>query len=721
MEPMVRTQDAFYIVATDSRTDATRVLKDGDSFAVFDLHGDIQWSGPSHEGLYHEGTRFLSRLLFKLNGARPFLLNSTIKEDNLLFVVNLTNPDVYQRQRLVLPRGTLHITRTKLLRQSACYELIRLINYGLAPVEVQFSVEFGADFADLFEVRGMTRPHKGAYRRAELERQEEICFSYKGLDQVLRRTRIRCSPAPDLLDMSQARFVQALKPKEEKEFCLCYSFETNGVERSRNDYHRARADAETALRELKARSCVIETSSPRFNAWIARSSSDLHMMLTPTPLGVYPYAGVPWFSTPFGRDGIITALEYLWVNSEVARGVLAYLASLQAEKDDPDRDAEPGKILHEMRKGEMAALREIPFDRYYGSVDATPLFVVLAGAYLDYTNDLGFIRTIWPKIDLALRWLDEYGDGDGDGFIEYSRRSTRGLVHQGWKDSWDSVFHEDGSLASGPVALCEVQGYAYAARLAGAAIAAALGDRKRESALAEKAERLKEAFGRSFWCEDLSTYALALDGAKRPCRVRASNAGHCLYSGIAGVREAARVAGVLMGESFFSGWGVRTLAVSEARYNPMSYHNGSVWPHDNALIAAGLARYGYKEQASAILNALFDASLFVEYRLPELFCGFQRREGEGPVPYPVACSPQAWAAGAVFMLLQAVLGLRINAAASRVTFVRPMLPEFLDEIWIRNLKIGSKGSVDLIIHRRARYATIGVERRDEGIEVFTET
>jgi len=721
MEATIRPiEDTFYILATDAPADyVSRVLKDGETFAVFDPHGDIQAAGLGQEGIYHEGTRFLSRLLFKLGNARPFLLNSVVKEDNSLFVVNLTNPDVYQRGQRMLPRGTLHITRTKMLRQTMCYETLRFINYGLSSVDVHFSIEFDADFADVFEVRGMTRERRGV-RSVGKNDADQLWFAYEGLDGVLRRTRIQCASAPSDLIASGATFIQRLGPKEEREFFLTYGCEINGSASPGVSYSRAHTEVEAAPKTLQAQDCQIRTSNEQFNEWLVRSSSDLHMMFTATPFGVYPYAGVPWFSTPFGRDGIITALEYLWVNPEIARGVLGYLAALQAKQRDPARDAEPGKILHETRKGEMAALREIPFDLYYGSVDATPLFVVLAGAYFACTHDLPFIRSIWPHIDFALRWIDNYGDLDGDGFVEYERHSSMGLIHQGWKDSWDSVFHNDGTLAEGPIALCEVQGYVYAAKLAGAAIASALGQTKKARVLLTQAEVLKESFQKAFWCEEISSYALALDGEKQQCKVSASNAGHCLYAGVADTEQAGRIANTLMQEHSFSGWGVRTLVVSEARFNPMSYHNGSIWPHDNALIAAGLARYGFKDHASRILGGLFDASLFVEYRLPELFCGFYRRDGEGPVPYPMACSPQSWSAASVFMLLQAILGMKIDAVTSRLSFVRPVLPEFLDEIQIKNLKVGD-GSVDLLVRRRARYATVEIERREGPLEVFTET
>ena len=713
-------EDEFYILATDSSAEEPkRVLKDGETFAVFDLHGDIQPNGPCQEGLYHEGTRFLSHLLFKLGHTRPFLLNSTVQKDNLVFVANLTNPDIYQAGRIFLPRGTLHITRTKMLWQGVCYETLSFGNYGLSSIDVQFSVEYSADFADLFEVRGMTRERRGVLQEATLER-SRVRFDYTGLDNVVRRTQIECSPPPDSLSGYGLMFCYRLEPKAEREFHLTYSCQISDAPVVQVDYSRARAAAQTALTDQETPECRISTSNEQFNEWLARSSSDLHMMFTATPFGVYPYAGVPWFSTAFGRDGIITALEYLWINPAIARGVLNFLAALQSRQTDVERDAEPGKIMHETRRGEMAALGEIPFTLYYGTIDATPLFVMLAGAYFANTHDLDFVRSIWPNIDLALDWMDRYGDRDGDGFIEYARLSAKGLIQQGWKDSWDSVSHEDGALAAPPIALCEVQGYAYAAKCAGATIALALGQVEKSQALLIQAEKLKNNFHKRFWSEELSTYVLALDGQKRQCRVKASNAGHCLYTGIVDKKYARTVAHTLMTPNSFSGWGVRTLASSEARFNPMAYHNGSVWPHDNALIAAGLARYGLKDDANRIFSGLFQASLFVEYRLPELFCGFEKQNGGGPVPYPVACAPQAWSAAAVFSLLSAVLGLKIDGAASRLSFVRPILPDFLDEIEINNLKVGA-GTVDLLIHRRAQSATIEILGRSGDVEVITES
>jgi glycogen debranching enzyme len=464
--------------------------------------------------------------------------------------------------------------------------------------------------------------------------------------------------------------------------------------------------------------CYSHSSNEQFNDWLRRSGADIRMMTLGNPETDYPYAGVPWFSTVFGRDGIITALECLWMNPQIAKGVLKHLSATQATEEDPFSEAEPGKILHEARRGEMAALGEIPFERYYGSVDATPLFVVLAGAYYQRTADLGFIRSIWPNIESALEWIDTYGDRDQDGFVEYSRRSEKGLVQQGWKDSNDSVFHADGSIAEPPIALCEVQGYVYAARKAASQLAHFLGQHEKADALEAQAATLKQRFEQFFWCPELDMYALALDGQKKPLRVRTSNPGHCLYSGIATPEHAIRIARALLAPEFFSGWGVRTVAISEPRYNPVSYHNGSIWPHDNAMIALGISNYGFRDLAARILSAFLDVSAHVDlHRLPELLCGLERRSGEGPTLYPVACAPQAWAAGAVFMFLEACLGMTIDAPNKQLILEQPFLPPVISQLWIRRLQVGS-ASLDLHFERKDHAVRVEIMEKRGDVEVL---
>jgi glycogen debranching enzyme len=451
--------------------------------------------------------------------------------------------------------------------------------------------------------------------------------------------------------------------------------------------------------------------------WIDRAIDDLHMLTTDLETGPYPYAGIPWFNTPFGRDGLVTALECSWARPELARGVLRYLGSTQARAVTPEEDAEPGKILHETRTGEMARTKEMPFGRYYGSVDATPLFVVLAGEHHRRTADLDFARSLWPSIQAGLEWIERYGDKDGDGFVEYERLASSGLLHQGWKDSDDAIMHADGSPGQGPIALAEVQGYVFAAWRSGAALGAALGLNDIARDLEHRANELFVRFDAAFWCDDLATYALALDGDKRPCRVRSSNAGQCLFTQIARPDRARSVARTLLAPESFSGWGIRTLAANERRFNPMGYHTGTVWPHDNALVAWGLARYGHATEALEIFSGLLGAASFFDFcRMPELFCGFDRAPGEGPVVHPLACAPQAWSAGSVLLLLRTCLGLEVDAIGNRVVFTRPRLPVELNEIRIHDLEVAGS-ALDLAISQDGDDVAVKVLRREGEAQV----
>jgi glycogen debranching enzyme len=704
--------DQYYILATSARAaTGSAVLKYGDTFSVFDSYGDIVASRADEFGLYHDGTRHLSSLTLRLGIERPLLLSSRTSADNGLFGADLTNPDVLDHGAVVVPRDLIHIFRARFLSQGQTFERIRLVNYSNTRVSLSLVFTFASDFADIFEVRGTRRVRRGVALPAHVSG-NAVELAYKGLDDVVRRTRLSWSPAPTKLGESSARYDLAIDSHEALTLGLIVQCSAGELSDTSVDFDRGFADVEARRLEKSSAYAVVSTANEQFNQWVTRSVADLQMMTSDTVHGPYPYAGVPWFSTAFGRDGIITALEVLWMNPSLAAGVLRYLAATQADAMIPEQDAEPGKILHETRGGEMAALHEVPFGRYYGSVDATPLFVVLAGEYYRRTADLDLIKLLWPNIERALGWMERYGDVDGDGFLEYQRRTANGLVQQGWKDSQDSVFHADGTLAQPPIALCEVQGYAYAALRCATTLAAALGQTDRAVALSARADTLRDRFEKAFWWEAHGTYALALDGAKQPCFVRASNPGHCLYSGIVAPDRARKVAAVLMDEEMFSGWGIRTLGRCSARYNPMSYHNGSLWPHDNAIAAAGCAKYGLTDAVLAIMTGMFEASLFVDLqRMPELFCGFRRRPGEGPTLYPVACAPQSWAAGSVFLLLQACLGLSIDALDRRVTISHARLPEFLDQITIRGLRVRD-ASVDLRFDRHAF---------DDGVTVLSRT
>jgi glycogen debranching enzyme len=717
VEDVIQVQDQFYILATASKAaQRTAVLKHDETFAVFDYSGDIGALGAGEQGLYHEGTRYLSLFKLRLNGQKPMLLSSRVKDDNELFGADLTNPDMPLDGDSVFARDLVHLFRARFLWDGTWHERIRLWNYSRSPVAISLTFEIDADFADIFEVRGTTRQRRGQ-RLTPLVDGAIIRIGYRGLDHEQRWTTLEWSDVPASAAPNMARFEYELAPRTPVSLSLAIRCEREHRPVATRAYEIADAEAAAALERARAQYATFESSSERFNQWMRRSAADLRMLVSTTEYGQYPYAGVPWFSTPFGRDGIITALQTLWVNPRIARGVLEYLATTQADSVDEARDAEPGKILHETRSSEMARLGEVPFGRYYGSVDATPLYVILAGAYYERTGDRDFLARIWPHVARALDWIDDYGDRDGDGFVEYARRSANGLVQQGWKDSQDSVFHADGSLAEPPIALCEVQAYVYDARLRAATMADALGKTSVAETLRAAAERLRQQFEDHFWCDDLSIYAIALDGRKQRCQIRSSNAGHCLFSGIASAERARRVAEQLVGTEMFSGWGIRTVSSADTRYNPMSYHNGSVWPHDTGLCAAGFSRYGFDDLIAAPFSGLFEASVTMDsHRLPELFCGFHRRSGEGPTLYPVACSPQAWSSGVVFGLLQASLRLSIDPRAKRLCIDRSILPPFLTVLRVLDLDVAF-GTVDLLFERHPLDVSVTVLRKHGDFEV----
>jgi len=705
----------FYIPAVGPASRPRRTLKQDDTFVVVDSHGDIGASAGGSDGLFLCDTRFLSHFELLINGMQPLLLGSNTRDDNTSLTIDLTNPDLYADNRLVLPKDTVHIVRTMFVYRNTLYQRIALRNYAGRAVNLTLSLVFDSDFADVFDVRGLRRPRRGKIERLVAGRARTL-LTYYGLDGKLRQTNISFDPQPSELLETAATYRLPLAVREARSL-FCYVSCGNPELPQTVSFNQGVRGIYRRQHIVSHGATTIVTSNPIFNEIVCRSIADLRMLSTDTPQGPYPYAGIPWYSTTFGRDALVTALQMLWLDPSTARGVLHRLAALQAKVDDPESDAQPGKILHEMRAGEMAALREVPFALYYGTVDSTPLFVLLAGLYAERTGDYETIRAIWSNLEAALAWIDGPGDKDRDGFVEYHRETADGLVNQGWKDSFDAVFHADGRLAEGPIALAEVQGYVYAAKRALARCAAQIGRGEHARELEAQAERLAARFEESFWSAELGTYALALDGAKAPCLVRSSNAGQVLFSGIARAERAREVAAMLLTPQFFSGWGIRTIARREARYNPMSYHNGSVWPHDNALIALGLARYGHQTEVEQLFKGMFDAACYMDLRrLPELFCGFQRGPRRGPTLYPVACNPQAWASATPLSLLEASLGLQINATAEEVRFVEPHLPAFLDEVVVRNLAVG-RSSLDFSVRRQGSGTSVQILHRRGGARI----
>jgi glycogen debranching enzyme len=667
-------------------------MKDGDTFLVFDPWGDLRGGA---DGLFCNDTRILSRWRLLVGGRRPSKLSFGLSRDNAVFTFNGANLALPPVGGRTTPRGVIHLERKRCLYNGRLFERVRLTNFGLDEVMLPIAFEYGADFRDMFEVRGMRREVRGALTAPRLTGRG-VVFGYDGLDGVRRSGAVSFSQPPWRLNEERADFMFAVAPGDQLDLYVeAGSIESEPPTRER--FANAKSGASQSLLDIRVRGATVTAADGAFDAWLDQSRADVALLTTSLSTGPYPYAGIPWFSTPFGRDGIICAWQMLWLDPSLARGVLSYLASRQATERSDFADAAPGKIMHETRRGEMSALKEVPFGLYYGGVDTTPLFVALAGAYLKRTGDLDLIRRLWPALVAAVRWLESDGDSNGDGLLDYQRAAESGLANQGWKDSLDSVFHDDGRFAAGPVALVEVQGYAFAAWRAMAFMAEQLGEAGAAS-WAARSSAIREAVEARFWMNEQGFYALAIDGASELCGPLASNAGHLLFVGLPEADRAAKVTQHLLSPKFDSGWGIRTLAVGAARFNPMSYHNGSVWPHDTALAVYGMAQYGERAGPAKILSDMFQVSKTFDMRMPELLCGFVRQANEPPVAYPVACMPQAWAAGSTFMMLQACLGLTIDALQREVRLVRPTLPDGVDHLSLTGLSVAG-ATVDIDFQR----------------------
>jgi glycogen debranching enzyme len=677
------------------------VLKDREIFICTRTDGDIAVAQISGEGFYANDTRHLSELRLEVGQARPVALSYSASEDRA--VLDATNATLRARSHPQVPQLSLSITRELLIASGRLYYLVRIRNFLPDAVMTSVSLALSADFADMFEVRGIPLRKARGHALAPRQTERGVTFAYLGEDQVFRETVIELDPDPESLRLAdggaEASWEVALEPRMPVEILVTAEPSIGGRRRPR----RRLATAAEVLRVVEARwasrCTTVVSDNERFDDLIGTSSRDLRALIVPAADGEIVAAGIPWYVAPFGRDALVSSCEALVLNPDLLRDALVVLAKLQATADDPWRDAEPGKILHELRVGELAGASLIPHTPYYGTVDATPLFLMGAASYYSWTGELETLRMLRPALDRALHWIDEYGDGDGDGFIEYERRSAAGLRNQGWKDSENSIVHADGSLAEGPIALVEAQGYVYAAKQTIADVYEALDLEDVADRLRGEARALRAAFNESFWNADEGTFALALDGRKRQVASVTSNPGHCLYCGIVDANKARSVAERMLADDMFGGWGVRTLSSLNPAYNPMSYHNGSVWPHDNAIIAAGLKRYGHQDAVERIASCLLEVAAGAhDSRLPELYCGFDRAERASVVAYPVACIPQAWAAAAPFLILQAMLGLSANAPGRALTIQRPALPEWLQSLRLEGLRVGD-ASVTLSFER----------------------
>ena len=716
-----RASVAGAVVLVTDLANKTLAVKEGETFLYSDTEGNLDDRKDYGLGLYHKDTRFLSHFVLKLSGRDPVLLSSSSERAYMAFV-DLTNMDLYEDDQLAVPQQSLNIRRIRAIN-GRLFERIRVKNYNPHPVSVDVDLSFGADFADVFEVRGFRRERRGTFRPPVAEGRVAE-FGYVGSDKATRRTRIDFAAEPDQLevhgDLVKARFRLRLGAYQTRLVSMT-------IEPILEDEEPPAKEFDSAVHELRRsyegweRECTeIVTDNEVFNELLERGLRDLRALYTEMNGGGVVAAGIPWYVTTFGRDSLISAHQLFTVNPRPARETMEFLALHQGRERNDWRDEQPGKILHEIRQGELARAGVVPHTPYYGSVDATPWFLLDYAQHFRWTGDMEFAKRLMPAATAALEWIDRDGDLDGDGFVEFQSRSPEGIRNQGWKDSWDSVVHVDGSLAEPPIALVEVQAYVYIAKLRVAEVFEALGMAQEAAHLRAQAAELRRKFNEVFWMEDEKYFAGALDRDKRQVRTVVSNPGHALYCDVVDPDKAVHLARRLLAPDMFSGWGIRTMSKQAAAYNPMSYHNGSVWPHDNAFIAAGLKRYGFVKETERVATALFDAALHADYmRLPELFCGFTRRSPNRPVSYPVACSPQAWAAGAPFLILQAMLGVSARADENLLTVNKPHLPDWLNTVELRNLRVGDS-RIRLMFRREGAITGFSLLDREGDVRVIME-
>jgi glycogen debranching enzyme len=690
---------------------AVQTIKHEGAFLLSDRYGDVEQDSAAALGLYFRDTRFLSRWELRVDGRRPLYLHAeTARNYSMLVETNVPEEVHWKGGRRRVEN--LQISRHRWLTDGF-RETIKLQNFGSAERTLRLDLTFGADFLDLFEVRGMVRNERGKLLEPEVGA-AGVTLAYDGRDGVRRATEIGFEPAPDSLDAARATWTVSIPAKGSLQLSLAVRPTAGEIAPPALSYEELGKEY-SAWRKRCTR---FRVSNSQLQRYLDRAISDLRMMQTADDDGLPALdAGVPWFSTLFGRDSLITAYQALTVNPELAKGTLEKLASLQGTKVDEWRDEEPGKILHEMRCGELAACGDVPHTPYYGSIDATPLWLVVLGYVWNWTGDVEFAERMWPHAVRALEWIDRYGDADGDGYVEYRRHSKAGLDNQGWKDSFDGILHADGSLPEPPLALCEVQGYVYDAKRRVAKVARALGHTALADDLVAQADALKVRFNADFWMNDGSTYAVGLDANKQQIRAVTSNPGHCLWSGIVDETKASRLVRRMVMPDLLSGWGIRTLSERNPGYDPIGYHTGSVWPHDNSLIAHGMMAYGFAEESNRVIDQMSLAGAhFGSARYPELFCGYARDDVPVPVEYPVACRPQAWATGAPLLMMRSYAGMSADAPNQTLQIVRPSLPWWLERAEVVGMRVGG-ARVDLLFVQNQGTTAVQVLRKDGELDV----
>jgi glycogen debranching enzyme len=672
------------------------VLKDGNLFFLTNADGFVPLESGHGFGLYHNDCRFLDGYELAIDKQKPSV-----------HVIGANAGDQAALELVTIDSVRVQVARAISGKHLALSDRITFSNLTERALQIPLEFFFQAQFDDIFAVRGVPQKKRGS-RFQPVWENDTLAFRYAGADEIERCLAIQFSPAPSRVEANTVCYSIELPPKGHCEILISLGILEGHAPlcpplpgtRQRVSLHR----------EAKA-SVEISTDNSVLNQILDRSLSDLRMLRSSLDDAEYFAAGVPWYATLFGRDSLIAATQMLAFDPKIADQTIRLLARYQGTQINAWRDEEPGKILHELRVGEMANLHEIPHTPYYGSIDATPLWLMLVGRHAAWTGDLRLFHELRANIEGALRWIGQFGDLDGDGYVEYQCKSEGGLVNQGWKDSGDGIVNADGSLGEPPIALGEVQAYVYQAKIAIASLFRISGEERRATVLENEARILRDRFNRDFWVDD-GYFALALQKEKQRLEILSSNAGHALWCGIVDNKRAGQTAQHLLSPKMFSGWGIRTLSADAARYNPLGYHTGSVWPHDNSLIAAGFKRYGFKEAARRVFTALSEAAkCFPLYRLPELFGGTERQDESGPTPYPIACQPQAWAAGAIPFLLTTLLGIEAHAFEKRLRIVQPILPEEVNRVEVRNLLVG-EAALDLLFERdQDRIGVMVTDRR----------